>query len=132
VPASPQEICGLILHSCYMGTENSSGETQSRAKELAKHIGSYHLDIKIDTIVSSFLALFMAVTRTSPRFRSEGGSATENLALQNIQARTRMVVAYLFAQLLLWSRGMAGSLLVLGSSNVDETYAFVNIDCAGI
>ncbi len=32
-----------------------------------------------------------------------------------------MVVAYLFAQLSLWSRGFSGSLLVLGSSNVDET-----------
>jgi NAD+ synthase (glutamine-hydrolysing) len=32
-----------------------------------------------------------------------------------------MVVAYLFAQLLLWARGRTGSLLVLGSSNVDET-----------
>lgn len=34
-----------------------------------------------------------------------------------------MVVAYLFAQLLLWSRDRPGapSLLVLGSSNVDET-----------
>lgn len=34
-----------------------------------------------------------------------------------------MVVSYLFAQLLLWTRGKMGSLLVLGSSNVDETYS---------
>lgn len=31
-----------------------------------------------------------------------------------------MVVAYLFAQLSLWSRGAGGGLLVLGSANVDE------------
>lgn len=31
-----------------------------------------------------------------------------------------MVLAYLFAQLSLWSRGAQGSLLVLGSANVDE------------
>lgn len=31
-----------------------------------------------------------------------------------------MVVAYLFAQLSLWSRGARGGLLVLGSTNVDE------------
>lgn len=36
------------------------------------------------------------------------------------QARVRMVVAYLFAQLSLWSRGAPGGLLVLGSANVDE------------
>lgn len=34
-----------------------------------------------------------------------------------------MVLAYLFAQLLPWSRGKLGGLLVLGSANVDERYA---------
>lgn len=34
-----------------------------------------------------------------------------------------MVLAYLFAQLLPWVRGKQGSLLVLGSANVDEWYA---------
>lgn len=33
-----------------------------------------------------------------------------------------MVLAYLFAQLSLWSRGRPGGLLVLGSANVDERY----------
>lgn len=37
-----------------------------------------------------------------------------------VQARVRMVMAYLFAQLSLWSRGAPGRLLVLGSANVDE------------
>jgi len=31
-----------------------------------------------------------------------------------------MVLAYLFAALLPWTRGRRGSLLVLGSANVDE------------
>lgn len=52
-----------------------------------------------------------------------GGSRVENLALQNIQARIRMVISYMFAQLLPWVRGKGerGNLLVLGSANVDET-----------
>ena len=37
------------------------------------------------------------------------------------QARTRMVLSYLFAQLIPWSQGTRGSLLVLGSANVDES-----------
>ena len=48
------------------------------------------------------------------------GTRSEDLALQNIQARLRMVTAYLFAQLLPWVRGKSGFLLVLGSANVDE------------
>ncbi|MBP6804628.1 MAG: NAD(+) synthase, partial [Chloroflexi bacterium] len=39
---------------------------------------------------------------------------------QNIQARERMVLSYLLAQLLLWVNGRGGSLLVLGTGNVDE------------
>jgi NAD+ synthase (glutamine-hydrolysing) len=57
-----------------------------------------------------------------------GGTAATNLALQNIQARVRMVMSYLFAQLLPTVRGRnsdnpentaPGALLVLGSANVD-------------
>jgi NAD+ synthase (glutamine-hydrolysing) len=104
-----------------MGTENSGDDTKTRAKTLADRIGCYHLDIRIDSIVNAFLSVFLLATGRSPRFRAHGGTNAENLALQNVQARTRMVVAYLFAQLLLWVRGFSGSLLVLGSSNVDET-----------
>jgi NAD+ synthase (glutamine-hydrolysing) len=85
-------------------------------------LNSYHTDLNIDGIVASFLALFLLVTNKTPVYKVHGGTDAENLALQNVQARSRMVVAYLFAQLLLWSRGFSGSLLVLGSSNVDETY----------
>ena len=45
---------------------------------------------------------------------AHGGSVRENVALQNVQARSRMVVAYLFAQLVLWTRNRPGGLLVLG------------------
>ena len=52
--------------------------------------------------------------------QADGGSQAENLALQNIQARLRMVLAFLLAQLTPWTRGRASFLLVLGSANVDE------------
>ena len=45
----------------------------------------------------------------------------EDLALQNVQARTRMVVGFFMAQLVPWSRGEQGFLLVLGSSNIAES-----------
>ncbi len=52
--------------------------------------------------------------------QADGGSNAENLALQNIQARLRMVLAFFMAQLRLWSRGLSGFQLVLGTANVDE------------
>lgn len=65
-----------------------------------------------------------------------GRAVTENLALQNIQARSRMVMSYLMAQLCLWrdhpQRAWPGSLLVLGSANLDESLRgyFTKYDCS--
>ncbi|KIL69432.1 hypothetical protein M378DRAFT_157693 [Amanita muscaria Koide BX008] len=121
VPTNPQEFANRIFHTCYMGTEHSTVETRGRAKALAEAIGSYHTDLNMDSVVSAVQNLFSLITGMRPRFRSQGGSNAENLALQNIQARLRMVLAYLFAQLLPWVRGRYGGLLVLGSANVDES-----------
>ncbi|KAJ6621395.1 hypothetical protein B0H10DRAFT_2018358 [Mycena sp. CBHHK59/15] len=121
IPSDPREFANRIFHTCYMGTENSSVETRQRAKQLSEAIGSYHVDLNMDSIVTAVRHLFALVTGVRPQFRAHGGTAAENLALQNIQARLRMVLAYMFAQLLPWVRGKAGGLLVLGSANVDES-----------
>lgn len=149
VPVDPKQLCNTILVTCYMETENSSADTKARAAELANQIGSYHHGVVIDTAISAILGIFQQVTKLTPRFKVQGGSPRENLALQNVQvitrylwsmalifwslnyppfyifsicfqARLRMVIAYLFAQLMLWVRGRPGGLLVLGSGNVDE------------
>ena len=120
VPASSQELANYVLHSTFMGTKNSSENTTSRARRLGEQIGSYHLSIEIDLMVDAVVKVFSLTTGKTPRFSVHGGQMSEDLALQNIQARLRMVTAYLFAQLLPWVRGRSGFLLVLGSANVDE------------
>ena len=87
---------------------------------LAAEIGASHLDVRIDTVVAAVVAFFRSVTQKTPKFRVDGGSNVENLALQNIQARIRMVLSFVLAQLMPWVRGRSGFLLVLGSANVDE------------
>ena len=125
-PSSSQEIASHILHTVFMGTENSSQNTTNRAKRLGEAIGSYHLTVPIDLMVSAVVKVFALATTRTPMFLVRGGTLAEDLALQNIQARLRMVTAYLFAQLLPWTRAGAGEivgkgfLLVLGSANVDE------------
>jgi len=54
------------------------------------------------------------------------------LALENVQARSRMVFAYMCAQLVPWSVGKDGFLLVLGTANVDEAIRgyFTKYDCS--
>ena len=132
VPSSPAEIANALFVTCYMGTSNSSNETRDRAAALASEIGSHHLSINIDEVVASFEQLFTSATSFSPKFKVHGGSSAENLALQNIQARSRMVIAYLFGQLIPTVRGTGGGLLVLGSANVDEAIRgyYTKYDCS--
>jgi len=121
VPKDHHELAHQLLHTMYMGTENSSEATRLRAAQLAKEIGCFHEEVTIDNIVSSFVDNASSKLGAEPRFRSRGGSDREDLALQNIQARSRMVLGYLYGQLLPWARGRpSGNLIMLGSSNVDE------------
>ena len=116
----PRVLANRLLYTCYIGTENSSRDTQKRAKQLAEQIGAYHLDINMDGLVNALQTLFTRITQKTPRFKVAGGTYRENQALQNIQARLRMVLSYLFAQMMPWVRNREGTLLVLGTGNVDE------------
>ena len=119
----PEDLCGKILHTAYLGSKGqSSGSTKNRAHNLCKEIGAWHTAVDISPVVKAFLLVLNSAfpgTR-KPKFKAFGGSYTENMALQNLQARTRMVLTYLFAQLRLWATGRNGGLLVLGAGNVDE------------
>ncbi|KAL0372927.1 UNVERIFIED_CONTAM: Glutamine-dependent NAD(+) synthetase [Sesamum calycinum] len=119
-PTDSKEFARRIFYTVFMGSENSSNATRTRAKVLAEEIGSWHLDVSIDGVVSALLSLFQTLTGKRPRYKVDGGSNIENLGLQNIQARMRMVLAFMLASLLPWVHSKPGFYLVLGSSNVDE------------
>ena len=70
-----------------MGSVNSSAETRQRAHDLADQIGSYHLSLAFDAAVSAALNIFTVVTGLVHKFRVDGGSLRENLALRNVLAR---------------------------------------------
>ena len=54
-----------------------------------------------------------------PKYIEDGGTYQEDIALQNIQARNRMVISYVIAQLMPVKMKNKGFFLVLGSSNLD-------------
>ena len=126
-----------------MASEFSGGETRRRAEELTKLIGANHHSIFIDHIIAGITSEFQRMNVHSHDGKSITdkqdilkqlkfdfstkkldikGSPSEYIALQNIQARSRMTMAYMLAQLLpyvmtkLSEEGKwPGSLLVLGS-----------------
>eukprot|EP00158_Paraphelidium_tribonemae_P006552 Partr_v1_DN27880_c1_g1_i10_m23172 putative glutamine-dependent NAD len=132
IPNDARELAGSLFCTCYMASSNSSMATKQRAKELANEIGSLHLENNITGITDSLVAEFHNTTGKTPRFSVLGGTPPENLALQNIQARSRMVLGYFLAQLVPWTIGSKGGLLVLGSANVDECLRgyFTKYDCS--
>ncbi|KAI3918054.1 hypothetical protein MKW92_027445 [Papaver armeniacum] len=116
-PTDSKEFAKRIFYTVFMGTENSSDTTSSPAKLLAAEIGSWHLDVSLDNTYC---------TGKRPVYKVDGGSDAENLGLQNIQARIRMVLAYMLASLLPWAHSKPGFFLVLGSSNYDCSSADIN------
>ncbi|KAI4177395.1 MAG: hypothetical protein LQ343_000375 [Gyalolechia ehrenbergii] len=124
MPKTPQELCNQLFHTIYMGmSQQSSKETRERARVLSEAIGSYHVNLDIDEVYNAQRNLLVKSLNFNPKFKVEGGSYQENQTLQNIQARSRMVTAYEFAQSLPEARGRpgGGTLLVLGSANVGES-----------
>jgi len=120
MPKSIQEIVGKIFFTCYMGSNNSSAETKKRAADLSKEIGANHYDVNISKIFEAFKDLAENTFSFEPKFIAHGGTPKEDLALQNIQARARMVLAYLMSQLIPVQQKNAGFILVLGAANLDE------------
>jgi NAD+ synthase (glutamine-hydrolysing) len=106
LPKTPQELCNHVFTTLYMGMKKqSSRETRQRAKDLAEAIGSYHVNLDIDEIYEAQKRLVVGTVGFEPRFKVEGGTEQENLTLQCLQARIRMVTAYVGCI----GRGLLGS-----------------------
>jgi NAD+ synthase (glutamine-hydrolysing) len=143
-----KRLMNILLHTCNMPTKNNTPEIRKQASDLAKALGSYHLTTPIN---DAFIAAKNMVGNVQfgvgitdaevaaeqkadyqmmeiPRYKSSGGDWQENLAIQNIQARLRMVTAYYMAQTLIlhrWDQEYAG----IGQ---DEWQAYYNDKYAAI
>ena len=136
VPADAKDLASKIFFCVYMATANSSADSLERARAVAADIGCRFHAMSIDGVVAAFGASFHAMTGMQPDLQKRG--TQENVACQNVQARTRMVMAYQCAQLMLCAeprnagKTHPGTLLVLGSANLDEAYRgyFTKYDCS--
>ena len=131
-PKTKEEIVNRLFHTCYMGTKNSSSETKDRAKQVAMEIGCSHYESTIDEMVKGIEETFESITAFHPKFTKMGGSYQEDLALQNIQARSRMILSYMLSSLIPSIKKGSGFLLVLGSANNDEALRgyYTKYDCS--
>ena len=117
---SPESIAKEIIHSIYQGTSNSSDNTLASAESLAASVGAtFHL-INIDGLVESYTSL------VESQINRQLSWATDDLALQNIQARVRAPSVWMLANL--------ANHLLLSTSNRSEVavgYCTMDGDTAG-
>ena len=120
---SVSDLRGLmskLLTTIYQGTVNSSTDTRQSAKELAEFIGSTHFEIDIDTLVKGYRTLIEGAIDRTLSWESD------DITLQNVQARVRSPSAWMFANI--------NNALLLATSNRSEAsvgYATMDGDTSG-
>jgi NAD+ synthase (glutamine-hydrolysing) len=88
-----KQAVGKLLTTAYQGTENSSTQTLEAARELAASIGAGFHQWKIDDEVKSYIA--KAENAIGRKLEWE----TDDVAMQNIQARARSPIIWLLANI---------------------------------
>jgi NAD+ synthase (glutamine-hydrolysing) len=115
-----EAMVGKLLTVMYQGTENSSDDTFLSAKELAESIGATFLNININGLVETYRGLIEGQLGRKLSWE------TDDVALQNIQARVRAPGIWMLANL--------NNALLLSTSNRSEAavgYATMDGDTAG-
>jgi len=113
-------VVRVLLTTVYQATRNSSEVTRNAARSVAQGLGARHLELDVDAQVQGYISMIESALQRTLDWQ------TDDIALQNIQARTRAPSVWLLANL-------AGALL-LSTSNRSEAavgYATMDGDTAG-
>ncbi|HYG74654.1 MAG TPA: NAD(+) synthase [Planctomycetota bacterium] len=120
VQAAKKADLRALLTCVYQATENSSELTRNAARVLAEALGADFLDINVNSIVKDYVGLI------SRGINRQLDWSTDDLALQNIQARVRAPGVWLLANI--------RNALLLTTSDRSEAavgYATMDGDTAG-
>ncbi|MFH0900110.1 MAG: NAD(+) synthase [Pseudomonadota bacterium] len=117
---SVREIVAGLLSCVYQATSNSSAVTRNAARTVAQAIGAEYLEFDVDQLVASYTEMVSTAVGRPLEW------ATDDLALQNIQARVRAPGIWMLANL--------RNALLLATSNRSEAavgYATMDGDTCG-
>jgi NAD+ synthase (glutamine-hydrolysing) len=117
---APRELVERLLTCVYQATANSSETTRQAARGLALAIGATFFDLDVEPITEAYRRLVEGAVERRLSWD------TDDLALQNIQARSRGPGVWMLANL--------GSALLLATSNRSEAavgYATMDGDTCG-
>ena len=115
-----EDVALVLIHNIYQGTDNSSEDTLESARSLALSIGSTFYNININGLVETYKGLI------EDQIGRKLSWETDDIALQNIQARVRAPGVWLLTNL--------SNHLLLATSNRSEVavgYATMDGDTSG-
>jgi NAD+ synthase (glutamine-hydrolysing) len=118
--ASPAALVARLLTTVYQATAHSSDTTRQAAREVATALGARHLELDVEELVLGYRARIEAALGRSLDWD------TDDIALQNVQARARAPSVWLIANI--------ERALLLSTSNRSEAavgYATMDGDTAG-
>ncbi|CAM2007979.1 NAD(+) synthase [Acanthopleuribacter pedis] len=119
---NPDRLMPQLLTTVYQGTRNSGPVTRNAAEKLAQSLGATHLNLDVDPMVSAY---------TSAISQALGRPLTweqDDIALQNIQARSRGPSVWMLANI-------RGSLLLSTSNRSEVAVGYATMDgdtCGGL
>ncbi len=120
--ALERRIVEPLLTTVYQATRNSGDVTRTAAREVAEFCGATHLEFDVDGIVEAYKTLVADATGTPFDW------ATDDLALQNIQARSRGPSVWLLAN-------RSGRLLLSTGNRSEVACGYATMDgdtCGGL
>jgi NAD+ synthase (glutamine-hydrolysing) len=110
-----EEAKKAMLHTIYQATAQSSETTERAAAEIAKAAGADHHRIDIQSLVDRSISLMEAVLGRSLSWQ------TDDIALQNIQARTRSPLVWMLAN-------TTGSILIATGNRSEGSVGYCTMD----
>ncbi len=113
--ATSQEVLKYILITAYQGSKNSSSQTLESAKELAHSVGATFYNWTIDESVEN------AVKTIEKQLGRQLTWQHDDIALQNIQARSRSPFIWMLANI-------ANSLLLTTSNRSEGSVGYTTMD----
>lgn len=118
--STAEQVCSYVLTTAYQGTKNSSDHTFESAKGLAESLGATFYNWQIEDEVGTYRA------KIESNLNRKLSWETDDLALQNIQARTRSPIIWMLTNI-------KNALLIATSnrSEADVGYATMDGDTSG-
>lgn len=110
-----QEIVGALLTCAYQASQNSSASTLNSARTLAEALGSRFYEFDISKLVDEYTAMVAKAIGRDLSWK------TDDLSLQNIQARVRSPGIWLLANL-------NGSVLLCTSNRSEGAVGYCTMD----